>query len=149
MGTYFFSNLTDVKHIFYKCKQKQGLKHPKLKGDKTMRDLFLNIYNIYVIVAIMAVPVLILSILGTVYMASLVIEKIAREEAERVFGLFKGVEDLHVYLLSLDDETHKTTMAAREYRHGWHLKDALRSSLRATYLQEVRADLLEIYETIV
>jgi hypothetical protein len=99
--------------------------------------------------AIMAVPTLILSILGTVYVATLVIEKIAREEAERVFNLFTGVEDLHVYLLSLDDETHKTTIAARKYRHGWHLKDALRSSLRATYLQEVRADLLEIYETIV
>jgi hypothetical protein len=114
-----------------------------------MRDVFLNIYNVYVIVAIMAIPVLILSIMATIYVTTLVIEKIAKEEAERVFSLFSGVEDLHVYLVSLDDETYKTTIAAREYRNGWHLKDALRSSLRATYLQEVRADLLEIYETIV
>lgn len=114
-----------------------------------MNDFLLHVYNVYVVVAIMAIPTLILSVLATIYVSSLVIEKIAREEAERVFGLFRGVEDLHVYLVSLDDETHKTTMAAREYRHGWHLKDALRSSLRATYLQEVRADLLEIYETIV
>jgi hypothetical protein len=114
-----------------------------------MRDVFLNIYNAYVIMAIMAIPMLILSVLATVYIITLVIEKIASEEAERVFSLFKGVEDLHIYLVSLDDETHKASVAAREYRHGWHLKDALRSSLRATYLQEVRADLLEMYETIV
>lgn len=114
-----------------------------------MKDIFLNIYNAYVIMAIMAIPTLILSVLATIYVATLVIEKIAKEEAERVFSLFKGVEDLHVYLISLDDETHKTTVAAREYRHGWHLKDAIRSSLKATYLQEIRADLLEMYETIV
>lgn len=114
-----------------------------------MQNALLTIYNIYVIVAIMAIPMLILSIMATIYIVTLVIEKIAREEAERVFSLFSGVEDLHVYLVSIDDETYKASKAAREYRHGWHLKDALRSSLRATYLQEVRADLLEMYEAIV